>query len=443
MRENSFSKDSLFTFLTNVFVFILGFSTIVIISRVLGPEGKGIYSLILLIPGLIISFASFGIGTANIYFTGNKKYEIKDIVGNSILLSILIGAGSIFIFWVLTQFPFFKDFMEENKIASFYLWIMIFTVPLSFLSSFLQGVIQGMQKINTYNVIRIFEAIIHLCGVFIILYLLGGGILAAIGSKIIAIFGLTISTLFIIKKMGIFKFNLNKRLMKESFIYGSKIYLANAFSFLNYRLDMFLIAFFMNPFSVGIYSIAVGLSEKLFVVSGAFSTVLFPKISSSKNKEADDFSPKVARHTFFIFLLLALFLIITSYPLILIFFGRDFLPAVLPLIILMPGIIAFGVGGVLAADLSGRGKPHFAIIGSLTCLLINIPLNILLIPKWGIAGAAVASAIGYWADTLVVLIAFSRTSKKGPKEILLIKKQDFRDYLRFILAFKEKLWKRN
>lgn len=444
-KTNSFSKNSLFTFLSSFFLFFLSFLSFVIISRILGPEGKGIYSLILLVPGIIAAFGNLGIGASNVYFTGSRRYKIGDIVANSIFSALLLGFLSIFVFWLLLQAPFFQRFIESNKIVSFYLWIAVFSVPFSFLTQFLMGVVGGEQRIGTYNIIRLIEGALQLAGIAVFLFILETGLSGAVLAYVISIIGSAVFSLFAFRKISVISFKINKRLIKDSFFYGGKVYLANALSFLNYRLDMFLIAFFLNPVAVGIYSIAVGLSEKLFIVSGAFATVLFPKISSADTKEEDanNFSSKVSRHTFFIFSILSIVLMFFSYPLIWLFFGSDFLPAVIPLIILMPGIISFGVGGVLAADLGGRGKPHFAVISSLICLLVNIPLNILLIPKWGISGAALASAIGYWADTLVIFAAFSKISKKPVKEILLIKKQDLYDYYRFFSAVKENLWKRS
>ena len=110
------------------------------------------------------------------------------------------------------------------------------------------------------------------------------------------------------------------------------------------------------------------------------------------------------------------------------FFGDSFLLSVIPLLILLPGILAFSIGGVLAADLAGRGKPQFAVFSSLLGLVSNVILNIIFIPVWGIAGAALASSIAYWLDTLVILFGFSIVSKISLKEVLIIKKQDFFDY---------------
>jgi len=440
---NSFSKNSLITFVTEIAFFVLGLLSLIIITRVLGPEGKGIYSLIILVPALLINFGSLGIGGANVYFVGSKKYKVQDIVSNSFFLAVFWGAALILAFWALLQFDFFKSFIHFDESYSFYLWIVVFSIPVSLVYSFFQNIIRGNGDIVNYNKIRLLEGSLAFLGVFVLLLLLKGGIFGAVSSYIISILGAAFLTIILVGKISKIRLSLNKALLKDSVVYGTKVYIANALSFLNYRLDIFLIAFLLQPSAavaaVGFYSVAVAIAEKMFIVPGTFSTVLFPKISSAESSDANSFTPKVVRHTFFIMIVLSLFLFFTSRFLILFFFGSAFLPAVAPLLALLPGIIAFGVGGVLAADLGGRGKPEIAVYSSFSCLVINIILNIILIPYLGILGAAIASSISYWVDTLVVLIAFLKISKNRLFEVMIIKKNDFKDYYCLIPYLKESL----
>jgi O-antigen/teichoic acid export membrane protein len=440
---SNFFKNSLITFITEIGVFILGLLTLVVITRVLGPEGKGAYSLITLVPVLMISFGSLGIGGANVYFVGSKKYKIQDVVSNSFLLATLWGFLLILAFWALLQFDFFRSFIHFNESYGRYLWIVVFSIPISLLYSFFQNIIRGNGDIVNYNKIRLLEGFLAFFGVFVLLIILGRGVFGAVFSYVFSIFGTAVFTIFLVRKISKIRLYLNKALLKDSVVYGGKVYIANALSFLNYRLDIFLIAFLLQPSAavaaVGFYSIAVAIAERMFIIPGTFSTVLFPKISSAENSDANNFTPRVVRHTFFIMIVLSLLLFFTARFLILFFFGLTFLPAVAPLLALLPGIIAFGVGGVLAADLGGRGKPEIAVYSSLVCLIINIVLNIIMIPYLGILGAAIASSISYWADTLVVLIAFLKISKNRLSEVIIIKKTDFKDYSKLIPYFKERL----
>lgn len=424
----NFSKNSLITFITEILTLILSFFVFVAIARILGPTGQGIYSLIILIPGLMLVFGSFGIESANVYFIGSRKYKIEDVAANSFVLSLLLGFVLILIFLGMLVLNPLQRFIESNSINPLYLWVAIFALPFSLLSSFFRNILRGVGDIKNYNKTRILERISQLIIIIIFLLILKKGIFAVVLSYAFANISGAFFAIYFVKKITKIHFFLNIKLLKESFIYGGKTYIANALSFLNYRLNMILIAFFLAPVAVGLYSVAVGVSGKLFIITGSLATVLFTKISSISHTEANNFTPKVVRHTLFIMIVCSVLLFLLARPLIEIILGSNFLPSVLPLIILLPGIVAFGIEGIIATDLSGRGKPQFAAYASFVCLIVNFFLNIIFIPRWGISGAAFASTISCWADTLIILAIFLKISKKPISEVLLIKKQDFQDY---------------
>ena len=434
----NFVKQSFFTFLTQIAVFLAGFFSLVIISRILGPEGRGVYSLIILIPGMIMAFGNLGLGSGNVYFIGSKKYKVQDVLSSSLVFSLILGILLILAFWGLLQIDFFQKIIEANKIPQFYLWLVVFTIPLTLILGFFQSILMGRGQIGNYNKINLFRELFQLLIIIIFLLVLKTGLLGAVLSHILAVILAVLAATFLVRNITKIRFAFHKGFLKDSFVYGGKVYLANMISFLNYRLDIFLIAFFLNPLAVGLYSVSVAIAERLFIIPGAITTVLYPKISSMENSEANTFTPKIARHTFFIMILGALLLLILAQPFIKLFFGPSFLPSVLPLIILIPAIIAFGIGGVLAADLAGRGKPEFALFGSLIGLIFNVFLNIIFIPKWGIVGAAFASTVAYTIDTLIVLFAFLVISRKSLGDVLLMKRGDFQDYQRLFSRLKEK-----
>jgi O-antigen/teichoic acid export membrane protein len=411
-------------------VFVLDLIILVIISRVLGPEGKGIYTLVLLVPGMILNFGNFGLASANVYFVGSKKYPIKDIVANSVIQAGVIAALMLLFSFIIFQIPAFKNFVDSSGIPYIYLWIVIFAIPFSLLSGMLQNVIRGREDIYNYNKITILQSLTQLILIIFFLLLVGIRVSGALMAYIGSIGAALIFTIILVRKISAFSFSFNKKLFKDSLSYGMKVYLANMVSFLNYRLDMVLTALFLNPAAIGIYSISVGMAEKLFMIPSAVSVVLFPRISSSSEEDANNFTPKIVRNIFFVMIIVCLILIFLAYPAIYILFGVAFKASYLPFLILLPGIVAFSIGGVLASDLSGRGKPQYAIYASVTCLIANVILNVILIPRFGVPGAAFSSAISYWADTFILIWAFKRISKKPYRDFLIVKKGDFKDYLK-------------
>jgi O-antigen/teichoic acid export membrane protein len=438
---NSISKNSAIAFSSQVLVFGIGIITSIILARVLGPAGKGIYTLIILIPMVMLKLGSLGIEAANVYFTGSKKYEIKDIVSNSLFSAIFIGLILILLFSGISHFSIFQNFLNLNQINPLFLWLVVLTIPFSLLFGFLINIFLGREEIIKYNKLNIFRSILQLIAIIVFLIILKKGIFGAVLSYAFTVVIATLLIIFLIRKIAKIKFCLNKSLLKDQTKYGLKAYFGNLAQFLNYRLDMLLIAVFLAPAAVGFYSISVGIAERLWMLPGAIATVLFPRVSSIKDIEANNLTSRVARHTFFIIFIVSLILAFLAKPLIKILFGPAFLPSVLPLLILLPGIIALGGAKTLTADLAGRGKPQFGAYAAFISLAVNIPLNLYLIPKWGIPGAAFASTVAYILATIVVIIAFSKISKKSWTDIIFIKKSDFKFYRNFFLLFKNKLKK--
>lgn len=382
------SKNSVITFLSQLLIFVLGLAISIILARSLGPTSRGIYALIVLVPKLMFKFGSLGIEAANIYFTGSKRYEIKDIVSNSLLCSVLFGFGLILLFFGISHLDIFKDFLNDNQINSFYLWIVVLTVPFYLLFIFFRNILLGNEKIITFNKINIFKNIFQLIAVIVFLVILKHGVFGAVFSYVLTIIGVTLLVYLLIRKISNINLSFNRRLFKDAAKYGVKAYIANATQFLNYRLDIFLVAVFLAPAAIGYYSIAVAVAEQLWMIPGAIATVLFPRVSSIKETEANDLTSRFARHTFLIMFVISIIMAFLAKPLILLFFGADYLSSIVPLLILLPGIIALGVSKTLTADLAGRGKPQFAAYSSFASLSINVPLNLYLIPKWGLSGPA-------------------------------------------------------
>jgi len=86
-----FTKQTLITFAARVVQLIFGIGISIILARVLGPEGRGIFSLAILLPLFLVILSDFGIDSASVYYIGNKKYSPEEIFGANIIFSILIS----------------------------------------------------------------------------------------------------------------------------------------------------------------------------------------------------------------------------------------------------------------------------------------------------------------------------------------------------------------
>jgi O-antigen/teichoic acid export membrane protein len=125
------------------------------------------------------------------------------------------------------------------------------------------------------------------------------------------------------------------------------------------------------------------------------------------------------------YVVLAVLLLLVSPFFIPFIFGIDFIDAVYPFIILLPGVIIFTLTTILAAYFAGINRQDINLKISFFCFFTIFIGDLILVPKYGMEGAAVASCIGYILSGVSSLYVFSKLSKSNFKELLILRKKDF------------------
>ena len=442
INSAAFARGTTLTFVTGVTNLALGIGTSVILARVLGPEGRGIYALAMLLPSLIVTFGNLGIGPATVYYVARGEFRREEILGNNILLSA--GIGGIGVLAGLVVVLFFRETVFPG-VAPGYLLLALLLVPVQVFSSYVRQVLLGAQRIKEFNYVQIAQSAFFLG--FVALALLGlragvtGAIVAGLFSRLVA--DLLVFR-FALRVSGGIDLKPNRTYIKRATTYGIQAHLSNILGFLNYRVDMFLVNGFLGPSAVGLYSVGVGLVEKLWMISHAASTVLFPRVAAENEEQRrKEFTPLVARTVLWTTALGALVLAFVARWIVLLLYSEAFLPAVGALQALLAGVVALSAGRVLSNDIAGRGRPILNTYRGLITVVTNILLNVLWIPRYGIVGAAWASTVSYTVSFLTALFFYCRLSGNRWTVVIFPQRGDWAIYWRTVLALgqwtKEKL----
>jgi O-antigen/teichoic acid export membrane protein len=214
--------------------------------------------------------------------------------------------------------------------------------------------------------------------------------------------------------------------LKESLKFSWKLHIGSLAFFLIYRVDMFLIVFITNDMkALGFYAIAVGVAEKIDTIPSVIASVLFPRVTTLERGEIRKYGPTILRITLCITSLLGLSLALVSYPLVTLLFGTEYEASVLSLCILLVGAVLLGGGRILSSELSGQGKTGIISVANSVGLAINIVLNLLWIPKWGISGAAAATSVTYGTMFAIELMGASRLAGLSIFEYVIPRLSDF------------------
>lgn len=427
----NFLKKIFGTFSTQLLMIFLGLANNAIIANLFGPAGQGSFAFLMLVPAVLVTVGNLGIGIANTYFTGSKKYDLSTLTNQSIFLAISLGGLLIIGFYL------------ANSIFSFHadasLNLVIWVIPFSLTTLFIGQLFLGLNKTKYFNLVILSPKLSLFISIIIIFFIfhadINGICRAYLGAEIAA--GLLVF-LFLrrylkpVKIRPVPRFSVIKRMIT----FGLQGFFGNVFIFLNYRLDMFLILYFIDRKALGLYSIAVLLVEKIWLIPNAIGLVLFPQVAADRDKQR--FTPLICRNNLFITTLGAALLFFAAPWIIRLFFIDEYAASILPLRILIPGIVILGIQKVLSADLAGRGKPIYATIASGIALILNFGLNLYLLPQMGISGAALASTISYSLSAVCMIYLYKRQTHVSLSQLLLLQKEDIAFYRAFIRRLLER-----
>jgi len=181
--------------------------------------------------------------------------------------------------------------------------------------------------------------------------------------------------------------------------------------FLLLRLDQGLLEYFCGAAEVGIYSVGVYVGEMLWLLPGALTPLLVhSSAATGASGERDATAVRALRLGLGVTLAAAIPLYLLAGPLLELLAGGQFAGSGPALRALLPGIVAFAPGAVLAGDFIGRGKPHWNTQASGLTVVVNVVFGLILIPDGGAVGAAWASSIAYAAGASVMLLRFHQVT---------------------------------
>lgn len=216
-----------------------------------------------------------------------------------------------------------------------------------------------------------------------------------------------------------------------------KAHISNFASFLNYRIVIFLIGFFMVDSAVGIYVTAMNIGERLAIFAASVSNVLYPKIAAIETEEErNHLTSLVSRNILAITFVIALAGTLIAKDLIVTLFGEQYENSANLLRIILPGVALLSVEKILSNDIAGRGKPELNMYLSIFNVLFNLLLNVVLIPKYGLNGAALSATITYFVSFVVKIFLYKKVTNEPYHRFLLVKKSDLRLYKNVIRKLK-------
>lgn len=404
---SQFISYSINTVFTQFLSFAISIVSSVITARALGPDGKGLYTLAILIPMLAVSFGRMGIGHAANYMA--PKMSATDLIPHVGMLSAALGLIAVFV--ALPATYVLKDIFFKDLDQSIIFWATL-AIPLFMFQNHLASLVQALYEIRFRNLILLIQSLANFLLLVILVIIAGLGLTGAIIASISAIaMAVVLASVFLLKRVGIPSARLNLELIADLFRYGFKTHIGNILKDLSYRLDILIISYFLPASSVGFYVVAVTIAEIVWKIPDAIGMVLLPRVAKIGADSARELTPAVSRAVFIMVSCLATLLALFSSKIIVLFFGLEFLPSTTALLILLPGMISLTIWKIIATDLIAEGYPAEYSLTAMVSLIASIILDLWLIPRYGVVGAALASTTAYISATVAIIWIYTKFTR--------------------------------
>ncbi|MGI9112848.1 MAG: lipopolysaccharide biosynthesis protein [Gaiellaceae bacterium] len=382
---------------------------VVVQSRFLAPSGRGTFVLVV----LTVTILSRLLGQLGLAVTARLRegdVEVRRLVHRAFALAAalgLVGVGLVVVSGALTE----AIGVELALIAAAAL------IP-NVLWQTVSGVLLGQARVRVWNYVQALSPLLTLAGMLVLVVGLGGGVRAAVAAwtaahLLTATFALVAARdLWLPVGPPAFLDEHGRTILRLALVLGA----VQVVNLIGYRIELFILEWYDDVAAVGVYSIAMQAAEALWLIPAAIATAITGPAVHDDERDATRLVGRSALKGLAYTAGVAVVVGVAAPFLIPLLFGSDFDGAARPLALLLPGIVAYAPVTVLVVYLSLRhGRPNLSLAVSVLAMILTALLALLLIPRYGVEGAAGASALGYLAGGALAWFLFRRLSREAAR----------------------------
>ena len=412
-RANKTIRDVQWSFLSLATSSLAHLLLRMVLGKELGPTGLGIYTLVFTIYMFGMQFAAFGFGEAltnSIAKYKNDTSKTKEYISSGVIGSIVSGLVMGILLYSFSAFISINFFHNPEMVTLLRITAVCF--PFIAIQKATTGTLNGFRKMNHFAMINILQnTFVFLISILLVFFLKMGVTGAVIGFVVPTVIIGIFSLLYIRKSFSLPSGVVLSSVLREISWFGFYIVLGNSIGMINTQIDSLLIGRFMGETDVGYYATAVIIMQGVTLLPSAVRAVTTPAIATYYGKKEYSKIKKLFKNTmlkmFVIEFIFLIFLTIFGKYIIIILFSEEFTPAYIPMLILSIGYLLYSPWMSVNTIFASIGKVNLSFKLNGLCAILNTTLNLLLIPKFGLIGAASATTFSL-IFTLMINLYFVR-----------------------------------
>ncbi|MCW7541783.1 polysaccharide biosynthesis C-terminal domain-containing protein [Aquabacterium sp. A7-Y] len=410
MSTSPLSRGALAHFAAKLVSVALGLAIVVVVARQ-GPEQQGQFSLLIATEAVFAALFS-GLGLVIARQVSHHRQAAGAWLGGALVLALAGGLAGAAVFTLAAQ-------ALGGDPAYRFLPLLAVAAPLLLFTPTLSGLYLGEGRMGPINALSIAPPLLTLLGLAALW--LGGvqaGLMQVVAVWLAARAGVGVAGALLAARGAGLQAPVWSAWRAQAH-FCTVVGLTNLVSWLNYRVDLFIVERYAGLGAAGVYSVAVTAAELLWFVSSSVSAAAYARIGVPDARQAAALTVRVVHLNLAMLLLVTPLLLLAAWWLLPRLLGAPY-TAVLPLLaLLLPGVWAYASASTLSAFYTNfLGRPQLSAAVATVSLAVNVGVCSLLVPHLGAAGGALATSASYLLAIAWGLALFRRHAGLSWGEVL-------------------------
>ncbi len=391
-----------------IFGLTVTFAITVLVARHLGPENFGIYSYALSTAAIFASAGHMGLSGLVVREIVKNPGDRAAILGTTLGLKFIgmsLGYIILLVYSAIYEGVDSVEFLAIAIAGSVLLFKPLDIVDFWF-QAFVQAKYVSVARVAALSVGSVAKVIFAISGLGVI-YFIATSVAEAVCAAAILIITYSVKS-----GLPISAWKFSKAKAVELLSQGWMVYLGSIFAVVNLKIDQVMLRWLEGAESVGIYGVAAQLSEAWYFIPTAIVATFFPKLIRLNEEDSVNFNKRLQQLFDLLFILafsVACTMSLLSGVLIEFFFGSHYIESSSVLVIHIWAAIFVFMRAAFSKWILIENALIFSLITQAAGAIINVLLNLMLIPKFGVDGAAIATLFSYASSSFLSLALYSKT----------------------------------
>lgn len=399
---------------SRILIQLLNAVTGILTARMLMPAGRGQLAAMTLWSLFLAGLTTFGIPSSLIFFLSSRAGKRNDLIVTGLFMATILGVvtglvGAFFMPHWLHQYPAWL--IRDAQ------WLLIVT-PLCSLTFVGRAILESHGDFSASNISQVISPVVTFV---MLLGLLAFHRLTVLTGALCYIFAILPVAALLVRKVTPYidrSARPTAAAAKMLLSYGIRSYGIDLLGTLSLQVDQVLVVGILTPASMGLYVVMLSLSRMANVFQNSVVPILFPKASGQTPERILELTGRAARVSFTLTASATTFVGVAGPTLLKVFYGKDYTSAATCLRILLLEVTLSGLVYVLAQAYMALGHPGTVSILQAVGLAVSVPLMLVLIPRFGITGAAMSLLLSTTTRLILIMVGFRFYLKIGLPDLV-------------------------